>query len=182
MVWFSIDFKYWMFYSCFKTWFLNDMMIANTNIWIQVLKTELKKNNIVINSCGLKVFAVYNIPLNCFQECSSSENGDGCFAGQRYFSCPPGAGVFVNVSELELLIPHRDTSPTPMVSRHSSTQTYQSTASMWVDELPARPSSTDTFSSKAGKYHRIQYPTTFETLWWSVVNLVWIFIPFLRKQ
>ncbi|KAG8242111.1 hypothetical protein J6590_072243 [Homalodisca vitripennis] len=88
------------------------------------------------------------------KESKSPDNCNGSFAGQQYFTCKPGCGKFVTVNELRLVDPPRYTPSPPMVSRHSATNTYQSSVSVWLEDKPARPSSTDPLaSSKSGRLY-----------------------------
>uniref|UniRef100_A0A1B6JGQ8 ubiquitinyl hydrolase 1 n=1 Tax=Homalodisca liturata TaxID=320908 RepID=A0A1B6JGQ8_9HEMI len=80
-------------------------------------------------------------------ESKSPDNCNGSFAGQQYFTCKSGCGKFVTVNELRLVNPPRYTPSPPMVSRHSATNTYQSSVSVWLEDKPARPSSTDPLAS-----------------------------------
>lgn len=75
-------------------------------------------------------------------ECQSRENHNGCFAGQRYFSCPEGTGKFVTVNELRLV--HSTTPLAPknsapvispsLLSSDSASDTYKSTAVLQLGE------------------------------------------------
>ncbi|XP_075212974.1 ubiquitin carboxyl-terminal hydrolase CYLD [Lycorma delicatula] len=54
---------------------------------------------------------------------------DGCFAGQRFFSCPPGTGRFVTVNQLRLTSTYKSKNmPTNTV------QTYKTTAVLQLKE------------------------------------------------